>query len=79
MTSMQNLWLTIFNFGPAVFLGIYKQWWVGVVALVATFVLSWVLTLAVTMNISGNAMTTWAWVKPPIIAAAVLGAGWWLF
>lgn len=79
MTPMQNLWLTIFNFGPAIFLGIYKQWWVGILALVATFILSWALTLIITMNISSAAMTTWAWIKPPIIAAAVLAVGWWLF
>lgn len=79
MPPMQNFWLTFFNFCPAIFLGIYKQWWVGIVALVATFVLSWVLTLAVTMNIPDAEMTTWAWIKPPIIAAAVFGAGWWLF
>jgi hypothetical protein len=79
MTPLQNLWLTIFNFGPAVFLSIYKQWWVGIVALMATLILSWVLTLTVTMNISGANMTTWAWIKPPIIAATVLVAGWWLF
>jgi hypothetical protein len=79
MTPMQNLWLTIFNFGPAIILSIYKQWWVGLVALVATFVLSWALVFVVTMNLSGKAMTIWAWIKPPIIAAIVLGVGSWLF
>ena len=79
MTPMQNLWLTIFNFGPAIILGIYKQWWVGLVALVATFVLSWVFMFVVMMNLSGKAMKIWAWVQPPIIAAIVLDVGSWLF
>jgi hypothetical protein len=76
---MQNIWVKIFNFIPPILLGIYKQWWVGIVALIATFALSWVLTFAVTINISGMAMTAWAWIKPPIVAVVVLGAGWWLF
>jgi len=79
MIPMQNLWLTIFNFGPAIILGIYKHWWVGLVAIATTFILSWLLVFVVTMNLSGKAMTIWAWVKPPVIAALVLGAGWWLF
>ena len=78
MTPLQNLYLTLFNFGPAIILGIYKHWWVGLAALVACFSLSWILTFLVTMNISTNAMTWWAWVKPPIVASIVLGAGWWL-
>lgn len=79
MTPIQNLWLTFFNFAPAIILGIYQQWWVGLAALVTTFVLSWILVFIVTMNLSGKAMTVWAWIKPPIIASVVLGAGWWLF
>jgi len=79
MTATQNLWLTIFNFGPALILAIYKQWWVGPIALVATFILSWLLVFAVSMNLPLKAMTTWAWVKPPIIAALVLGIGWRIF
>jgi hypothetical protein len=80
MTPMQHLWVAVFGFGPAIILGLYKQWWVGIVALVVTFVLSWILAVVAMMNISGFAtMTIWAWIKPPIIAAAVLTAGWWLF
>ncbi len=79
MTPIQNLYLTIFNFSPAVILGIYKQWWVGVEALVATFALSWILTLTVTMKLSGDSMMLWAWLKPPIVAIIILGCGWWLF
>lgn len=79
MTPMQNIWLTIFNFGPAVMLGIYKQWWVGLAAIAATFIMSWLLVFTVTMNLQGKAMVAWAWVKPPFIAALVLGAGWWIF
>ena len=76
MTPSQNLWLTIFNFGPAIVLGVYKSWWVGLAALVATFALSWVLLFAVTVRVPVSAMSAWAWLKPPIVAAAVLWAGW---
>jgi membrane-anchored glycerophosphoryl diester phosphodiesterase (GDPDase) len=79
MTPMQNLWLTIFNFFPAIILGIYKQWWVGLIALAATFFISWLLVFAVTANLSMKAMAAWAWVKPPLVAAMVLLGGWWLF
>ena len=79
MTPLQNLWLTVFNFGPAIILGIYKQWWVGLIALVATFALSWFLVFSVSTNLPPKAMTVWAWFKPPLLAGAVLGTGWWLF
>ena len=79
MTPMQNLWLTVFNFGPAIVLGISKQWWVGLLALFATFVLSWLLVLAVTKNLSGSAMTWWAWIKPVLVASVVLVSGLHLF
>lgn len=79
MTPLQNLWLSIFNFGPAIILGIYKQWWVGLAAILATFILSWLLVLAVTVNLKGKAMVIWAWVKPPFIATVVLGSGLWFF
>ena len=75
MTPLQNLYLTIFNFAPAIILGIYKQWWVGLLALGFSFALSWILTFVVTMNIPTNAMAVWAWAKPPIVASVVLGAG----
>ena len=79
MTAIQQLWLTIFNFGPAIILGIYKEWWVGIIALVAGFILSWLLVFIVTVNIPEKAMTLWAWIKPPIIALSVLGLGWKFF
>ena len=79
MNPMQNIWLTIFNFGPAIILGINKNWWLGLVAIASTFILSWVLVFVVTMNLQGKAMIIWAWVKPPIIATLVLGSGWFLF
>ena len=79
MTPIQNLWLTIFNYGPAILLAIYKQWWVGVIALVVTFILSWLLVFIVSSKLPNNAMVVWAWVKPPLVAAAVLVGGWFLF
>jgi hypothetical protein len=79
MTPLQNIWLTIFNFGPAIILGIYKQWWAGLLALLATFIISWALVFVVSLNLSGKAIVAWAWIKPPLIAAIVLGVGWWSF
>lgn len=78
MTPIQNIWLTIFNFGPAIYLGIYKQWWVGVLALVATFALSWVLVLFVSSKMPINILSIWAWLKPPIVGAIIVSAGIWL-
>lgn len=79
MTPIQNVWLTIFNFGPAILLGIYKHWWLGVLALATTFILSWVLFFAVTPRIPINAVNAWAWLKPVVIAGVVLSIGWWGF
>lgn len=78
MSPLQNLYLTLFNFGPAIILGIYKQWWVGFIALFVGLVLSWLLALF-TLQLQGNALIFAAWLKPPIVAAVVLGGGWWLF
>lgn len=79
MSPMQNLWLTFFSFGPAIVLGIYKEWWVGLLAITATFILSWILTAVLTVNLSLKAISVWAWVKPPIISSVVLFGGWSIF
>lgn len=79
MTPLQNAWCTIFNFGPAIILGIYKAWWVGLIAIAATFILSWLIAFSVTFKLPVGAMTAWAWLKPPLLASGVLAAGWWLF
>ena len=79
MTSMQNFWLAAFNFGPAIVLAIYKQWWVGLVALFATFVLSWLLVFGVSNSLSASALTWLAWMKPVLVGSVVLFAGWHLF
>ena len=80
MSPVQNLWLTIFNFGPALILGIYRDWLVAIIALIATVVLSWILMKVVTANLTNNkAMMVWAWAKPPLVAALVTGTGLWIF
>ena len=79
MSPLQNLWLTIFNFSPAIILGIYKQLWVGIIAFIAGYILSWLLLFAVTINIPYKAMTVWSWIKPPIVALSILALGWNLF
>ncbi len=78
MTPVQNIWLTIFNFGPAIYLGIYKQWWVSIIALVATFILSWLLVFTISTKLPLKALTLWAWLKPPLIGITILSAGLWL-
>tara|TARA_B100000614_G_scaffold253054_1_gene266511 strand:- start:588 stop:833 length:246 start_codon:yes stop_codon:yes gene_type:complete len=79
LTPLQNAWLTIFNFGPAIILGIYKAWWVGLIAVAATFAISWLITLTVSVNLPIEAMTAWAWLKPMLLGCGVLVVGWWLF
>lgn len=79
MSSIQNVWLTIFNFGPAIYLGISKTWWVGIFALVLTFILSWVTTFLISFNLSEKLLTIWAWTKPPLIATIILSLSLWLF
>ncbi len=78
MTSVQNIWLTIFNFGPAIYLGIYKNWWAGIIALLAIFVLSWLLVFAISTKLPFKALTVWAWLKPPLVGLTILSAGLWL-
>lgn len=75
MTPAQNIWLTIFNFGPAIYLAIYKQWWTGLLAIIATFILSWLLVFVISTKLPIKALTIWAWLKPPLIAITVLSAG----
>ena len=79
MTPAQHLWSALFNFGPAIILGIYKQWWVAIIALVASFLLSRLLFLVVSINIPVSAMGLWAWIKGPVVAAIILSLGHWFF
>jgi len=79
MTPAQNIWVMLFNFGPAIFLAIYKSWWVGLLALVAAFVVSWLLVFLVSFRLPTNAMAAWAWLKPPLVATVVLSVGWFYF
>lgn len=79
MTPSQNLWLTIFNFGPPIALAFLKSWWVGLLALAATFILSWVLAFLVSFKLQGKALVFWAWLKPPVVAAIVFSISWVLF
>jgi hypothetical protein len=79
MTILQHLYVTVFVWGPSILLGFVKAWWVGVLAFVLSFIISWILMFAVTSNMPPRVMTAWAWVNPPFIAAIVLSAGWWAF
>ena len=78
MKPLQNIWLTIFNFVPAIILGVYKHWWLGIMALVATFILSWLLFFIISDKMTGKYFTTWSWIKPPMVATIVLTTGWYL-
>ena len=79
MAPLQHIWLTIFNFAPAIILGIYKEWWVGIIAFIAGFILSWILAFTVTTIIPEKVFSIWAWIKPPIVAAIILYLCWNLF
>ncbi|MES1934630.1 hypothetical protein T35B1_18598 [Salinisphaera shabanensis T35B1] len=79
MTPAQNMWVMIFTFAPALALVIYKNWWVGLLALVSTLILSWALAFSVSSRLSANFMAIWAWLKPPMVAAVVFCAGWFYF
>ena len=76
MTPTQQLWVTSFNFGPAIVLSIYKEWWVGIAALVANLAFSLLLFFLVSNRLPAKALIAWAWLKPPIVAVIVLWVGW---
>jgi hypothetical protein len=74
MTSLQNLYVTILLWGPAILLGVFTTWWIGVLAFVANAALSLALAIAVTPKIPMQFMLFWAWVKPALVALLVVGA-----
>ena len=78
MTSWQNAWATLFNLGPDILLGFLTEWWVAIVALVATIAFSWAL-LPFTLRLSGSALQIAAWIKPPLVASLIFSGAWWLF
>ena len=73
------MWVMLFTFFPAIALSIYKQWWVGLLALVSTLILSWALAFLVSSRLPANSMAIWAWLKAPLVAAVVFCAGWFYF
>ena len=72
MTPAQNLWSALFNFGPAIYLGIALRWWVGLVALAATFLLGWFLFFLVSVRLPPEGHAPWAWLKGPFVATFVM-------
>lgn len=76
MSLAQNLWLILFNFGPPIFLAIFKSWWVGLFSLVCIVVLSRLFFVAVSSRLDADLSAKWAWLKGPTIAAIVLCVCW---
>ncbi len=72
MTPAQHIWTTVFLWGPAIFIGIYSSWWLGVLAVPLSFILSLGLSVLITPKISMDLMAVWAWIKPPVIAGSVI-------
>lgn len=77
MTPLQTLWTLIFNFGPAIILSVYKQWWAGFVAIAVIFVLKWIMFfVTMWLSLPIGVMRILAWIENPIIAGIVLAIGW---
>ncbi|MEH6519284.1 MAG: hypothetical protein V7742_21615 [Halioglobus sp.] len=68
--------MTVFTFGVPIFIGFQTVWWIGLIA----FFVQWVIgaglgvaALAASESIPMSVMTAWAWLKPPLVAAVVIG------
>ncbi|XHY23326.1 hypothetical protein ViNHUV68_41270 [Vibrio sp. NH-UV-68] len=75
MTPFQTLYTSVMLFGPSIVLISQRGWVIGGLSFVASFVLSWALTLIFTPKLSIDALNFWAWTKPLLIACIVLWGG----